>query len=63
MFLFFAMMNHFSSDSAKSGIDPSRCVELAKHVKLSCPNLIFSGLMTIGMKDYSSTPVNFKVVI
>jgi uncharacterized pyridoxal phosphate-containing UPF0001 family protein len=56
-------MKHFSFDSAKSGIDPSRCVELAKHVKLACPNLIFSGLMTIGMKDYSSTPVNFKVVI
>jgi uncharacterized pyridoxal phosphate-containing UPF0001 family protein len=56
-------MKHCCFASAKSGIDPSRCVELAKHVKLECPNLIFSGLMTIGMKDYSSTPVNFKVVI
>ena len=36
-------------------------MELAKHVKLACPNLILSGLMTIGMKDYSSTPENFKV--
>jgi hypothetical protein len=36
-------------------------MELAKHVKLNCPNLVFSGLMTIGMLDYSSTPENFKV--
>lgn len=49
--------------AAKSGIDPSGCVELAKHVKLQCPNLEFSGLMTIGMPDYSSTPENFKVMI
>ncbi|CAM0885158.1 unnamed protein product [Alopecurus aequalis] len=49
-----------SGEESKSGIDPSRCVELAKHVKLACPNLIFSGLMTVGMKDYSSTPENFK---
>lgn len=48
--------------SAKSGVDPSSCVELAKHVKLSCPNLVFSGLMTIGMPDCSSTPENFKVI-
>jgi len=47
--------------AAKSGIDPSNCVELAKHVKLSCPNLEFSGLMTIGMADYTSTPKNFQV--
>ena len=49
--------------AAKSGIDPSGCVELVKHVKLHCPNLEFSGLMTIGMPDYSSTPENFKVTI
>lgn len=46
---------------AKFGVEPSGCVELAKHVKLNCPNLVFSGLMTIGMLDYSSTPENFKV--
>ncbi|VAH83995.1 unnamed protein product [Triticum turgidum subsp. durum] len=50
-----------SGEESKSGVDPSKCVELAKHVKLACPNLILSGLMTIGMKDYSSTPENFKV--
>ena len=49
--------------AAKSGIDPSGCVELAKHIKLQCPNLGFSGLMTIGMPDYSSTPENFRVMI
>ncbi|CAM0885159.1 unnamed protein product [Alopecurus aequalis] len=52
-----------SGEESKSGIDPSRCVELAKHVKLACPNLIFSGLMTVGMKDYSSTPENFKTLV
>lgn len=52
-----------SGEESKSGIDPSGCVELAKHVKLRCPNLIFSGLMTIGMKDYSSTPKNFKTLL
>lgn len=48
--------------AAKSGIDPSNCVQLAKHVKLCCPNLVFSGLMTIGRPDYTSTPENFKVI-
>uniref|UniRef100_I1NV94 Pyridoxal phosphate homeostasis protein n=1 Tax=Oryza glaberrima TaxID=4538 RepID=I1NV94_ORYGL len=52
-----------SGEESKSGIDPSRCVELAKHVKLACPHLIFSGLMTIGTKDYSSTPENFKALV
>ncbi|RZS17165.1 hypothetical protein BHM03_00049296 [Ensete ventricosum] len=47
---------------AKFGVDPSYCVQLVKHVKLGCPNLIFSGLMTIGMLDYTSTPENFKVM-
>jgi hypothetical protein len=49
-----------SGEASKSGVDPSGCVELVKHVKLGCPNLEFSGLMTIGMPDYSSTPENFK---
>ncbi|XP_061363916.1 uncharacterized protein LOC133307423 isoform X2 [Gastrolobium bilobum] len=51
-----------SGEESKSGIDPSNCVELAKHVKLSCPNLEFSGLMTIGMLDYTSTPQNFQTL-
>lgn len=51
-----------SGEESKSGVEPSGCVELAKHVKLGCPNLIFSGLMTIGMLDYSSTPENFKTM-
>lgn len=57
-------MENDSSENlaAKSGVDPSRCVELAKHVKLCCPHLELSGLMTIGMPDYSSTPENFKVI-
>ncbi|CAN6445473.1 unnamed protein product [Victoria cruziana] len=51
-----------SGEASKSGIEPSGCVELAKHVKLACSNLEFSGLMTIGMLDYSSTPENFKTL-
>ncbi|KAM3407305.1 hypothetical protein ACQJBY_001002 [Aegilops geniculata] len=51
-----------SGEESKFGVDPSGCVGLAKHVKLSCPNLVFSGLMTIGMLDYSSTPENFKAL-
>ncbi|KAF6173253.1 hypothetical protein GIB67_026948 [Kingdonia uniflora] len=51
-----------SGEESKYGVDPSGCVELVKHVKLSCPNLEFSGLMTIGMLDYSSTPENFRML-
>jgi hypothetical protein len=43
-------------------VDPSECVHLAKHVKQDCPNLLFSGLMTIGMHDYTFTPENFQVI-
>lgn len=51
-----------SGEESKFGVEPSGCVELAKHVKNSCPNLILRGLMTIGMLDYSSTPENFKTL-
>ncbi|WCJ20214.1 Pyridoxal phosphate homeostasis protein [Euphorbia peplus] len=50
-----------SGEESKSGVEPSGCVELAKHVQ-SCANLEFSGLMTIGMLDYTSTPENFKTL-
>jgi hypothetical protein len=49
--------------TAKFGVEPSECVQLAKHVKKECPNLQFSGLMTIGMLDYTSTPENFQVML
>ncbi|KAL2523721.1 putative pyridoxal phosphate-dependent enzyme [Abeliophyllum distichum] len=52
-----------SGEASKSGINPSDCVDLVKHVKLGCPNLEFSGLMTIGMPDYTSTPENFKTLL
>ncbi|CAH2077838.1 unnamed protein product [Thlaspi arvense] len=51
-----------SCKCAKSGIEPSSVVELARHVKMQCPNLVFSGLMTIGMPDYTSTPENFRTL-
>lgn len=49
-----------SGEESKYGVEPSECVQLAKHVKLQCRNLEFSGLMTIGMLDYSSRPENFE---
>jgi len=43
-------------------VEPSECVHLAKHVKQDCSNLLFSGLMTISMCDYASTPENVQVI-
>ncbi|KAJ7963767.1 Pyridoxal phosphate homeostasis protein [Quillaja saponaria] len=51
-----------SGEASKSGVDPPSCLELAEYVKLRCPNLVFSGLMTIGMPDYTSTPENFRTL-
>ncbi|ESQ35638.1 hypothetical protein EUTSA_v10008483mg [Eutrema salsugineum] len=51
-----------SGEESKFGVEPSGCVGLAKHVKEACSNLVFSGLMTIGMADYTSTPENFKML-
>nr|GMC89808.1 proline synthase co-transcribed bacterial homolog protein-like [Ipomoea batatas] len=51
-----------SGEETKSGVEPSACVDLVKHISSSCPNLEFSGLMTIGMPDYTSTPENFKTL-
>lgn len=52
-----------SGETSKSGIDPSECVDLVKHIKLGCPHLKFTGLMTIGMPDYTSTPQNFQTLL
>nr|VDD49849.1 unnamed protein product [Brassica oleracea] len=52
-----------SGEASKSGVEPSSVVELARHVNMQCPNLVFSGLMTIGMPDYTSTPENFRVFL
>ncbi|KAK9846120.1 hypothetical protein WJX84_002490 [Apatococcus fuscideae] len=49
-----------SGEDSKSGVEPSDVVSLAKHIKENCPHLRFSGLMTIGMQDYTSRPENFK---
>ncbi|CAA0837212.1 Predicted pyridoxal phosphate-dependent enzyme-YBL036C type [Striga hermonthica] len=51
-----------SGEESKSGVEPTGCVELAKHIRMNCPNLEFCGLMTIGMPDYTSTPENFKTL-
>ncbi|XP_024384807.1 uncharacterized protein [Physcomitrium patens] len=51
-----------SGEASKSGVEPSNCVELAKHIEEKCPNLHFSGFMTIGNLDYTSTPENFKTL-
>lgn len=52
-----------SGETSKFGVEPSGCVDLAKHVSINCPNLEFCGLMTIGMLDYTSTPENFKTLV
>jgi pyridoxal phosphate enzyme (YggS family) len=52
-----------SGEDTKSGIFPADSpllVELAKHIRDSCPHLRLAGLMTIGMPDYSSRPENFE---
>lgn len=51
-----------SGEESKFGVEPGDCVDLAKHVHTGCSNLNFSGLMTIGMADYTSTPQNFKTL-
>ncbi|KAJ7946325.1 Pyridoxal phosphate homeostasis protein [Quillaja saponaria] len=51
-----------SGETSKFGVEPSGCADLAKHVRSSCPNLEFCGLMTIGMLDYTSTPENFRTL-
>ncbi|KAK9706385.1 hypothetical protein RND81_07G120800 [Saponaria officinalis] len=51
-----------SGEASKFGVEPSGCVDLARHVHRNCQNLEFSGLMTIGMLDYTSTPENFKTL-
>ncbi|KAG4956278.1 hypothetical protein AAZX31_15G105700 [Glycine max] len=50
-----------SGETSKFGVEPALCVDLVKHIT-NCPNLEFSGLMTIGMLDYSSTPENFETL-
>ncbi|KAL8462493.1 hypothetical protein ACS0TY_033502 [Phlomoides rotata] len=52
-----------SGEVSKFGVNPLESVDLAKHIMLHCPNLVFSGLMTIGMPDYTSTPENFKTLL
>lgn len=51
-----------SGEESKSGVEPNSelIVELATFIKTKCPSLVFSGLMTIGMLDYTSTPENFQ---
>eukprot|EP01004_Peranema_trichophorum_P007550 NODE_6328_length_899_cov_10.220361_g5736_i0.p1 GENE.NODE_6328_length_899_cov_10.220361_g5736_i0~~NODE_6328_length_899_cov_10.220361_g5736_i0.p1 ORF type:complete len:245 (-),score=52.08 NODE_6328_length_899_cov_10.220361_g5736_i0:61-795(-) len=49
-----------SGEESKSGIDPGHEIDLAKYIVDHCPHLKLSGLMTIGMPDYTSTPANFE---
>ena len=44
-----------SGEESKDGVEPSECKALVKHVLVSCSNLRFCGLMTIGkLGDTSS---------
>jgi PLP dependent protein len=49
-----------SGEETKYGVEPSGVVKLATYIVQECPNLKLSGLMTIGMADYSSKPENFS---
>ncbi|CAM6125689.1 unnamed protein product [Calypogeia fissa] len=51
-----------SGEESKFGVEPDNCVELSRHVESECAHLVFSGLMTIGMADYTSTPLNFSTL-
>jgi uncharacterized pyridoxal phosphate-containing UPF0001 family protein len=43
---------------AKSGVQPSECLEFAKHIISNCKNLSLLGLMTIGSPENSNTDDN-----
>jgi len=49
-----------SAEESKFGVEPEGCVDLCTYVNSECSNLQFSGLMTIGMPDYTSRPENFQ---
>jgi len=52
-----------SGEESKHGLAPGAdVVALAKHIVENCPQLAFSGLMTIGMPDYTSKPENFETL-
>ena len=48
-----------SGEQSKFGVDPGDALALAKHIHETCGSLIFQGLMTIGMPDYTSKPEKY----
>lgn len=46
-----------SNEDAKSGMAPGACLEVAQHVRDTCPRLQLSGLMTIGSVEHSHAAV------
>lgn len=51
-----------SGEESKFGVEPESALALAEHILQSCGSLRLEGLMTIGMKDYTSTPENFDAL-
>ena len=51
-----------SGEESKFGVEPGSALALAEHILQSCGSLRLEGLMTIGMKDYTSTPENFDAL-
>lgn len=47
----------------KSGVSPADCPNVCKHIVENCPQLLLSGLMTIGMfgRDPSQENPDFQV--
>ncbi|ORC89107.1 putative alanine racemase [Trypanosoma theileri] len=53
-----------SGEESKSGTEPGApTVELAKYIQENCKHLNLTGLMTIGMPDYTSRPENFECLL
>ncbi|CAN8017917.1 unnamed protein product [Ixodes persulcatus] len=44
-----------SGEEQKNGVEPKEAASLVEFVLKECPNLKFSGLMTIGMAEYDAT--------
>lgn len=52
-----------SGEAAKSGVEPSKCKDLVKHVLSQCSQLAFRGFMTIGQYDPSPRTDDFEALV
>ncbi|CDS12723.1 hypothetical protein LRAMOSA04908 [Lichtheimia ramosa] len=54
-----------SGEDVKSGVSPADCPNVCKHIVENCPQLLLSGLMTIGMfgRDPSQENPDFQCLV